>query len=49
MKKPTLQKMLGYMSQEDKEAIDTGRRQTIEDALAGFDSMDLNDDGFVER
>ena len=37
------------MTEEDKQAIKEGRDQTIADSLAGFDSMDLNDDGFVER
>ena len=48
-KKPSLQVMMSYMTQEDRDAIKEGREQTIADALAGFDNMDLNDDGLVER
>ena len=37
------------MTQADRDAIASGREQTVQDALAGFDAMDLNDDGLVER
>ena len=47
--KLSMQTMLTYMTEEDKDAIKEGREQTLADSLAGFDSMDLNDDGFVER
>ena len=41
--------MLKFISDEDKQSIDEGREQTLEDALRGFESLDLNDDGYVEK
>ena len=48
-KKLTLQKMLSYCSEEDVQAIKEGRTEAVEDAVRGFDGLDLNDDGFVEK
>ena len=48
-RKMTMEKMLSYCTEEDKQAIKEGRTQTLEDAVKGFEALDLNDDGYVEK
>ena len=48
-RKLTMEKMMSFISEEDKQSILDGRAQTLEDALKGFEALDLNDDGYVEK
>ena len=44
-----MEKMLSYCSEEDRQEIEKERFEAVENALRGFDVLDLNNDGFVEK
>ena len=47
--KTTMEKMLSYCTEEDRQAIQEGRAESLSDALEGFEALDLDDDGYVEK
>ena len=44
-----MEKMLSYCTEEDKQAIQEGRVQSLEDAIKGFEALDIDDDGYVYK
>merc|ERR1712071_542241 len=47
--KLTMEKMLSYCSEEDLDAINKGREESIQGALKGFEDMDVDEDGYVYK
>ena len=41
--------MLGYCTEEDRQAIEEGRAESLAEAMEGFAALDFNDDGYVYR
>ena len=46
-KKLTMEKMLSYCSEEDLDAINKGREESLQGALKGFEALDVDEDGYV--